>query len=62
MPIMASIPSILFPPLSLEQYLQKALESLIQAYKGLKEEEKKEQVKQLEDYTRSILAGETPFI
>ena len=62
MPITASIPSILFPPLSPEQYLQKALESLIQAYKGLKEEEKKEQVKQLEDYTRSILAGETPFI
>ena len=45
MPITASIPSIPFPPLSLEQHLQKALESLIQAYKGLKEEEKKEQVK-----------------
>src|SRR6266705_1820089 len=44
-----------------------ALESLIQAYKGLEEEEeeeqeKKEQVKKLEDYTRSILAGENPFI
>ena len=61
-PITASIPSILFPPLSPEQHLQKALESLIQAYKGLKEEEKKEQVKQLEDYTRSILVGENPFI
>jgi len=63
-----SIPSIPFPfpPLSPEQYLQKALESLTQAYKGLEEEEeeeeKKEQVKQLEDYTRSILAGENPFI
>src|SRR6266571_3586277 len=57
------MPSILFPPLSPEQYLQKALESLTQAYKGLdeKEKEKKEQVKQLEDYTRSILAGENPF-
>ena len=54
---------ISFPPLSPEQHLQKALESLTQAYKGLKEEEeeKKEQVKQLEDYTRSILAGENPF-
>src|SRR6266699_6606234 len=60
-----SIPSIPFPPLSPEQYLQKALESLTQAYKGLEEkeeEEKKEQVKKLEDYTRSILAGENPFI
>ena len=62
MPITASIPSIPFPPLSPEQHLQKALESLIQAYKGLKEEEKKEQVKQLEDYIRSILVGENPFI
>jgi hypothetical protein len=61
----AGIPSISFPPLSPKQHLQKALESLIQAYKGLEEEEKeeeKEQVKQLEDYTRSILAGENPFI
>ena len=61
----AGIPSISFPPLSPEQHLQKALESLTQAYKGLEEEEeeeKKEQVKQLEDYTRSILAGENPFI
>src|SRR6266699_3915985 len=58
----AGIPSIPFPPLSPEQHLQKALESLTQAYKGLEEEEKKEQVKQLKDYTRSILAGENPFI
>jgi len=59
-----SIPSIPFPPLSPKQHPQKALESLTQAYKGLEEEgkEEKEQVKQLEDYTRSILAGETPFI
>src|SRR6266567_9609288 len=57
-----SIPRIPFPPLSPEQYLQKALESLTQAYKGLEEEEKKEQVKQLEDYIWSILAGENPFI
>ncbi len=67
MPFTANTPKISFPPLSplsLEQYLQKALESLTQAYKGLKEEEqeKKEQVKQLEDYTQSILAGENPFI
>ena len=59
MPITASIP---FPPLSPEQHLQKALESLTQAYKGLKKEEEKEQVKQLKDYTQSILAGENPFI
>ena len=59
----ASIPSIQLLPLSLEQHLQKALESLTQAYKGLneKEEEKKEQVKQLEYYVQSILAGENPF-
>ena len=44
-PITASIPSILFPPLSPEQHLQKALESLIQAYKGLKEKEKKMKVR-----------------
>src|SRR6266567_4842487 len=62
MPFIAGIPSIPFPPLSPEQHLQKALESLTQAYKGLKKEGKKEQVKQLEDYTRSILAGENPFI
>src|SRR6266699_4913760 len=58
----ASISSIPFPPLSPEQHLQKALESLTQAYKGLEEEGKKKQVKKLEDYTRSILAGENPFI
>jgi len=60
----AGIPSISLSPLSPEQHLQKALDSLTQAYKGLeeKEEDKKEQVKQLEDYTRSILAGENPFI
>jgi hypothetical protein len=37
-----SIPSIPFSLLSPEQHLQKALESLTQAYHGLKEEEKKE--------------------
>jgi len=60
----AGIYSISFSPLSPEQHLQKALDSLTQAYKGLKEEEedKKEQVKQLEDYTRSVLVGENPFI
>jgi hypothetical protein len=36
-----SIPSIPFPPLSPEQHLQKALESLTQAYKGLEEKKKK---------------------
>ena len=35
-----SIPSISFPSISPEQYLQKALESLTQAYKGLEEKEK----------------------
>ena len=45
MPFTAGIPSISFPPLSLEQHLQKAVESLTQADKGLKEEGKKEQVK-----------------
>jgi len=61
----AGIHSISFSPLSPEQHLQKALDSLTQAYKGLEEEEeedKKEQVKQLEDYTRSVLVGENPFI
>jgi hypothetical protein len=62
----AGIHSISFSPLSPEQHLQKALDSLTQAYKGLEEEEeeedKKEQVKQLEDYIRSVLAGENPFI
>ena len=62
MPFTAGIPSISFPPLSPEQYLQKALKSLTQAYKGLEEEEKKEQVKQLKDYIWSILVGENPFI
>ena len=58
----AGMPSISFSPLSPEQHLQKALDSLTQAYKGLEEEEdKKEQVKQLEDYTRRILVGENPF-
>ena len=42
----AGIPSISFPPLSPKQHLQKALESLIQAYKGLKEEEEKEKEKE----------------
>ena len=37
-----SMPSILFPLLSPEQYLQKALESLTQAYKGLDEKEEVE--------------------
>jgi len=42
-----SIPSIPFPPLFPRQYLQKALESLTQAYKGLEEyeEKAKEQIK-----------------
>ena len=57
-----SIPiPIPFPPLSLEQRLQKALKGLTQAYKGLKEEEKKELVEQLENYTKRILAGGEPY-
>ena len=46
MPITASIPSIHFPPLSLKQHLQKALESLTQAYKGLEEKEEEEEKKE----------------
>src|SRR5436853_6541558 len=59
-----SIPiPIPFPPLSLEQRLQKALKGLTQAYKGLKEEEeKKELVEQLENYTKRILAGGEPYL
>jgi len=43
MTFMAGIPSISFSPLSLEQHLQKALDSLTQAYKGLEEEEDKKE-------------------
>ena len=46
MPFTAGIPSISFPPLSPKQYLQKALESLTQAYKGLEEEEEEEEKKE----------------
>ena len=59
MPNTANIPLLSLSP---KQHLQKALESITQAYEGLKKEEEKEQVKQLEDYTKSILAGENPFI
>jgi hypothetical protein len=51
---------------SIEEHLGFALESLTQAYRGLEEEEEreelKEQVEQLVYYTRSILLGENPFI
>ena len=52
---------------SIEEHLGITLESLAQAYRGLKEkeeeerEELKEQVKQLVYYTQSILLGENPF-
>jgi hypothetical protein len=39
----AGIHSISFSPLSPEQHLQKALDSLTQAYKGLEEEEEEEE-------------------
>jgi len=62
-----STPSI--PPYSLSpgQHLSSALDSLIQAYTGLEDEDKdkeevKEQVEQLVYYTRRILLGESPFI
>jgi len=54
--------STLSPFISLEQHLQEALESLKQAYIGLEEEEKKEQVKELGNYIQYILQGENPFI
>jgi len=52
------------PPssLSLKEHLQKALESLNQAYIGLEERESKEAVKELENYVQRILLGENPFI
>ena len=63
-----SIAGMPFYTPSIEEYLDFALKSLTQAYRGLEEEEEeereelKEQVKQLVYYTRSILLGETPFI
>jgi len=57
----ASTPSIPSYSLSPEQYLSKALESLIEAYKGIQDEEKEKQVGRLIDYTESILIGENPF-
>ena len=56
------MPSISLHSLSLEQYLGEALENLIEAYKGIQDEEKEKQVGQLIDYTESILKGENPFI
>jgi hypothetical protein len=47
--------------LSPEQYLNEALENLIEAYKGIQDEEKEKQVGRLIDYTESILIGENPF-
>ena len=60
MPITASIP---FPPLSPEQHLQKALESLTQAYKGLKEEEEKKRSSQTARglYTEYSSRGESLY-
>ena len=56
---MPGIPSFSFSP---EQYLYKALESLVQAFKRLEEEEEKqEQVGYLVDHTQSILEGGNPF-
>ena len=56
---MPSIPSSSRSP---EEYLQEALESLVQAFKGLEEEEeKREQVIYLAAYTQSILKGGSPF-
>ena len=56
---MPGMPSFSFSP---EQYLYEALESLVQAFKRLEEEEEKqEQVGYLVDHTRSILEGGNPF-
>ncbi len=54
----ASTPSFSLSP---KEYLQKALESLNQAYIGLEERESKEAVKELENYVQRILLGENPF-
>ena len=59
----AGTSSIPFPLLSPKQHLQKALDSLVQAYRGPKkeEEEEKEQVKRIGSYIRRILVGKNPF-
>ena len=55
--------SILHSSLSPRYHLEKALDNLIQAYIGLKEDDKKkEQAKLLGDYIQSVLAGENLFI
>src|SRR5271168_4967670 len=48
--------------ISLRQHLQKALESLNQAYIGLEEGETKEQINKLKNYTQCIILGENPFL
>src|SRR6202789_2119472 len=57
----ASIPSSP-PSFSPEQHLQRALESLNQAYMGLEREESKEQIKQIKDDIQRIIVGESPSI
>ena len=47
---------------STRQHLYKALESLNQAYIGLEEEETKEQINKLKNYTQCIILGENPFL
>jgi hypothetical protein len=59
-----STPSVPSPLLSPKQHLQKALDSLVQAYRGLKkeeEEEEKDQIKRIRNYIRRILVGKNPF-
>ena len=53
--------SLYFPPPSLKQFLEKALENLTQAYLRL-EGESKEQVKHIKDDVQSIIVGENPSI
>jgi len=53
--------SLYFPPPSSKQFLQKALESLTQAYLRL-EGESKEQVKHIRDDVQRIIVGENPSI
>ena len=49
--------------MSPKQHLQKALESLNQAYTELdKEGETKEQINKLKNYTQCIILGENPFL
>jgi len=57
-----SIIGRILPSTSSRQHLQKALESLNQAYIGLNEGETKEQINKLKNYTQCVILGENPFL